>query len=408
MADGSTAHYGWTLTQVGGSVNTWGPKVNNNFGSQDTDVYNAAINNAGILAPTTPTPAIGLPWLDISQSPHPFNYYDGTQWVQLFTLDSAAHSISVTAALPSQAGNAGKFLQTNGASTSWQTASFGAQSNLASASTTDLGSISSNNVNVTGTTTITSFGSSASTDSPLFLVTFNASLTLNYNATSLKLPGSASYTTAAGDYLFAEYLGSGNWQVPVIMPANGLPILTVPLTKGGTGATTQQGAANAILPPQIANSGKFLTTDATNASWIGIFASTANTQAGSSTTAAVTPGGLKGAIGFSNYFQSSDQAITAGGSLTLAHGLGTIPISFQYFLVCQSGEGGFTTGDVTPVSPQFISGSNIFGISMVPDSTNLNVRYSSVSNVFILVNKSNGNEFQITPANWKLRIRAWG
>ena len=42
---------------------------------------------------------------------------------------------------------------------------------------------------------------------------------------------------------------------------------TLPLTSGGTGATTQSGAANAILPSQSTQNGKYLTTDGTNVSW---------------------------------------------------------------------------------------------------------------------------------------------
>jgi len=42
---------------------------------------------------------------------------------------------------------------------------------------------------------------------------------------------------------------------------------TLVLANGGTGSTTQPGAANNILPPQATNSKKFLTTDGTNVSW---------------------------------------------------------------------------------------------------------------------------------------------
>ena len=42
---------------------------------------------------------------------------------------------------------------------------------------------------------------------------------------------------------------------------------TLALANGGTGATTQSGAANAVLPSQASNSGKFLTTDGSNVSW---------------------------------------------------------------------------------------------------------------------------------------------
>ena len=42
---------------------------------------------------------------------------------------------------------------------------------------------------------------------------------------------------------------------------------TIALNKGGTGATTQSGAANAILPTQTSNTGKYLTTNGTDVSW---------------------------------------------------------------------------------------------------------------------------------------------
>ena len=50
---------------------------------------------------------------------------------------------------------------------------------------------------------------------------------------------------------------------------------TLALNKGGTGATTQNAAANAILPAQSTNSGKFLTTNGTDSSWATVSASPA-------------------------------------------------------------------------------------------------------------------------------------
>lgn len=91
------------------------------------------------------------------------------------------------------------------------TTGFGAVGTLAGASSTDLGSITSNNVLVTGSATISSFGSSASTSAPVFLVRFSGVSTLTYNATSMVLPGGKSITTAAGDTGIFVYLGSGNW-----------------------------------------------------------------------------------------------------------------------------------------------------------------------------------------------------
>lgn len=89
----------------------------------------------------------------------------------------------------------------------------GKQVSLASSGTTDLGTAATNNVLVTGTTTITSFGSTAQTDLPIYFLQFNNTLTLTYNATSLILPGSENIVTANGDTAIAQYLGSGNWRI---------------------------------------------------------------------------------------------------------------------------------------------------------------------------------------------------
>jgi hypothetical protein len=79
---------------------------------------------------------------------------------------------------------------------------------LASATTTDLSTVGAN-VRITGTTTITGFGTAAS--GVTRKLRFAAALTLTHNATSLILPGAADITTAAGDTAEAISLGSGNW-----------------------------------------------------------------------------------------------------------------------------------------------------------------------------------------------------
>lgn len=93
--------------------------------------------------------------------------------------------------------------------------------NVASASTVDLGAVVGRFVDVTGTTTITSFGTVAA--GIWRVVTFTGALTLTHNATSLILPGGANITTAAGDSMVAESLGSGNWKIHIYMPAAGYP-----------------------------------------------------------------------------------------------------------------------------------------------------------------------------------------
>lgn len=87
---------------------------------------------------------------------------------------------------------------------------------IASATTTDLGAVAGSFHHITGTTTITGFGTvSAGICKHL---TFDGALTLTHHATSLTLPGGANITTVAGDC--AEFVseGSGNWRCTYYSP----------------------------------------------------------------------------------------------------------------------------------------------------------------------------------------------
>lgn len=94
---------------------------------------------------------------------------------------------------------------------------------IASAATTNLATSTSNLVLVTGTTTITSFGTVAA--GAIFKVRFSGALTLTHNATSLILPGGANITTAANDTMEIQSLGSGNWLVNRYQRASGLAVI---------------------------------------------------------------------------------------------------------------------------------------------------------------------------------------
>jgi hypothetical protein len=82
---------------------------------------------------------------------------------------------------------------------------------IASATTTDLGAVVGLMHDITGTTTITGFGTVSA--GIWKLVKFEGALTLTHNATSLILPNAANITTADGDTALAMSEGSGNWRV---------------------------------------------------------------------------------------------------------------------------------------------------------------------------------------------------
>ncbi len=107
---------------------------------------------------------------------------------------------------------------------------------VASATTTDLSSVTGDFVDVTGTTTITALGTVAA--GVARTVRFTGALTLTYNATSLILPGSASITTADGDVAIFRSLGSGNWKCVSYAKADGSSVV------GGN--TTEDSRTNTV------------------------------------------------------------------------------------------------------------------------------------------------------------------
>ena len=105
---------------------------------------------------------------------------------------------------------------------------------VASAATTDIGAVKSRNIRVTGTTTITSFGTvRAGTTRTLY---FAAALTVTYNATSMITPTGVSLAASAGDSIDLVSLGGGNWRVLRHVRKGGLTKIGTLSLSSGTAA----------------------------------------------------------------------------------------------------------------------------------------------------------------------------
>jgi hypothetical protein len=102
-------------------------------------------------------------------------------------------------------------------------------------------------------------GSAAYTSTSAYLAAGVTSLPSVTSVNGTSIPSSATLLTSTSTSSALTTVGtitSGVWQGT-----------TIGLGYGGTGATTQAGAANAILPSQTSNSGKYLKTDGSNVSW---------------------------------------------------------------------------------------------------------------------------------------------
>ncbi|MGY2995444.1 hypothetical protein [Mesorhizobium sp. URHB0026] len=107
---------------------------------------------------------------------------------------------------------------------------------------------------------------------------------------------------------------------------------------------------------------------------------------------------------FTQSYESSQQAMSLGGLVSVAHGLGAKPKLYMVVLQCITAQGGYVTGDEVHPNPSYDGVSN-FGLSIVPTSTNLLVRVGS-DGLFIM-RPDTGANFAITLANWGLVARAW-
>lgn len=217
---------------------------------------------------------------------------------------------------------------------------------IASAATTDLGTIPFEVVRVTGTTAITSFGSSATAGTVKYLI-FTGTPLLTYNATSLLLPGQANTQTAANDCAIAVYLGSGNWQVVAYLPT--LPSNTQVFISNGT--YTAPGWAHSVKVEGCGAGGAGGGTPTTGASQAAVGASGSGGSYGAVLITAGFTGGIAVTVG------------AGGGGAANANGNPGGNTTFGAILTFSGGNGGsrgtagttpfIMAGAAAPVIPTF-------------------------------------------------------
>lgn len=136
---------------------------------------------------------------------------------------SAPYDVVVTDSLGTQIYTVSSFTIPGSGGSSGATGGFGAGTEIASATTIDLGSVTSHYAVVTGTTTTTSFGSSATTDNPIYLVRAQSA---GWNITlgaGILCPfiSSGTLISKQNDYYWLDYLGSGSCKIFGIMRGDG-------------------------------------------------------------------------------------------------------------------------------------------------------------------------------------------
>lgn len=107
-------------------------------------------------------------------------------------------------------------------------------------------------------------------------------------------------------------------------------------------------------------------------------------------------------IKFTKEYTSPEQVITPGGTITLTHGLGTMPKLVQFSIICKVAEAGYSVGDEVNAEKEATTLS--YNYSVGRNDTSL--RCACGSSGLAAVNAS-GSVSTLTSANWRLIVRAW-
>ena len=137
-------------------------------------------------------------------------------------------------------------------------------------------------------------------------------------------------------------------------------------------------------------------------------ASAAEIRTGTNAVKYLAPSTTLAALGFSNYFLSSAQTITAGGAgaSPIAHGLGRVPVLLRCYIKCTSTDLGYSVDDLLEIGPGMddVIGR---GVSIVFDATSLTIRFGNDSTPIKALIKSTGAPNAIDPTKWVAYFAAW-
>lgn len=119
---------------------------------------------------------------------------------------------------------------------------------LPSAGVVNLNSATGNYLHISGNVAINSFGTCPA--GARFILMFEGTPTLQYNATSLIIPGGTNKTVVAGDCCMIVSEGSGNWRIVGYFVAAGAGAGTVTSVTGTAPIVSSGGTTPAISLPQ--------------------------------------------------------------------------------------------------------------------------------------------------------------
>ena len=110
---------------------------------------------------------------------------------------------------------------------------------------------------------------------------------------------------------------------------------------------------------------------------------------------------------FTKSYTSGETVMTAGGLITVSHGLGGVPKLVQVIAKCVSARAGYAVGDEVIVSNGSTNNTTGYGLAIRVTSSQILVRQGSNAGVLIILNKDTGNVESAGTSNFKLIIKGY-
>lgn len=106
-------------------------------------------------------------------------------------------------------------------------------------------------------------------------------------------------------------------------------------------------------------------------------------------------------------YTSGETTLTINSTATLTHSLGAAPGVIFPYLICKTTEHGYSVGDLVPIDCNLANSATVnAGFTMRFDATNIWVRFGP-SLAMTINHASSSSVVSITPANWKVIVRAF-
>lgn len=282
---------------------------------------------------------------------------------------------------------------------------------------------------VTGTANITGLWAGEKSGIEVELC-FAAAATLTHNAVTFILPAGVNVTTMAGEVARFRCEGSNNWRCVSGPPRwfSSAPNLGISLPAALKTASYTMLAADLATELIFTNASVTLTLITAAAAGNGAVLAIRNAATSGDVT--IDPSGNETLDGFAlralrpgdgvfircdgnswstiigEYsYVTNEINVTPALALTNAHGLGGIPDRIKTILRCKTAELGYVVGDEVEVSYTHYNGYESNNIQVFSNSINLRAIQGSTK--WWITHATTGVISAITPANWKIVIKAW-